>query len=183
MPRPPAMQWPNLTLAEMNNTVEMDSRIISQCFQSQWAFFFFSQRTAGWVFGKWLQRPVGFQSPSKLLLDSVILMVFLFQVPFFSSGMFFLVPPLDKEYAFSTCFCLSFLPFLEIMSSGLEKDKDGRPQGTDGEKPGYIRYRIGHRIFFSAAVPVHRYILTGTYIVLVKRGRAKGSILGDCGYR
>lgn len=112
--------------------------------------------------------------------------------------MFFLVPPLDKEYAFSTCFCLSFLPFLEIMSSafltnrqidplpdssGLEKDKDGRPQGTDGEKPASIRYRIGHRIFSSAAVPVHRYTLIGMYIVLVKGGRAEGSILGDCGYR
>lgn len=64
-PRPPAMQWPKLTLAERNNIVEMDSRIISQRFQSLWAIFFFFLRTTGWGFGKankWLKQPVGFQS-------------------------------------------------------------------------------------------------------------------------
>jgi hypothetical protein len=48
------MQWPNLTLAEMNNTVEMDSRVISQCFRSPWAFFFFKYCWVGFWPGKWL---------------------------------------------------------------------------------------------------------------------------------
>jgi hypothetical protein len=42
MPRPPAMQRPSLTLAEMNNTVGMDLKIITQCFWSPWTSLSFS---------------------------------------------------------------------------------------------------------------------------------------------
>lgn len=74
---------------------------------SPYGLFFSSQRTAGWVFGKWLQQPVGFQSPSKLFLDSAILM-------FFISGSFLLQwdvfsgsPLWTKNILwFLTCFCL-----------------------------------------------------------------------------
>lgn len=38
-----------MTLAEMDNIVEMDSRIISQCFQSLWFFFFFKELLGGFL--------------------------------------------------------------------------------------------------------------------------------------
>lgn len=103
MPRPPAMQWPNLTLVEMNNIVEMDSRIISQCFQFLWAFFFFFKEMLGGFLARQMAATAcRIPEPSKLFLDSAIL-IFFFNIWFFffSNGMSFLVPPLDKEYDFS----------------------------------------------------------------------------------
>lgn len=124
MPRPPAMQWPDLTLAEMNNIVEMDSRIISQCFQALWAFFFFFLKNCwvGFWQGEWLQQPVGFQSPSKLFLDSVILMFLNFWFFFSPNKMSFPVSPLNKDFSFTSAFNSSLSWTLRLKHSSQTED-------------------------------------------------------------
>lgn len=183
MPRPPAMQWPNLTLAEMNNIVEMDSRIISQCFQSLWAFFFFPGNC--WV-GFWQMAAAACRIPEPCeALSRLCYIGVSFYFWFFSPLMGCLLwMPLWTKSVISH-FLLLLIPTFEIMSSAFLTNR--RWSSSWFLCPGKERLvknlflsscNIGHNIFSSAAAPEHRYILTGMYVVLVKRSRTNGSVSG-----